>query len=243
MTINKRFQIITGISLIRSIILLLGLVLVFYIEWMGKLFSLNLDLEFKDKMIFSVYWFTAIIIWEYTRETFLLRRISEVQLEEAKISSRFLEIQIRPKAYPLLITAIDLGWQGDRMVFIVINPDNFKALFYVRITITSEGKVLYTVDSHWESDEQVIRKPLHVYPGGMRYPEVFNLNSCMDKNGNLPSKIVAEIEYKIAPSNAPSQVFTDYQIEKWKFIDGSWEGPNGIGSQVVKRLINDEIGS
>lgn len=243
MTINKKFQIIVGISLIRTIIFLFGLGFVFYIEWISKLFSLNLNLSFNDKLTFAVYWFTAIIIWEYTRETFLLRRINEVQLEESKISSRFLEVQIRPKAYPLLITARELRWQGDRMVFIVINPDNFKALFYVRITISSEGKILHTVDSHWESDDQATRKPLHVYPGGMRYPEVFNLNSCMDKNGKLPSKIVAEIEYKIAPSNAPSQVFTDYQIEKWKFIDGSWEGPNGIGSQVVKRLINDEIES
>ena len=243
MTINKKFQIITGISLIRSIILFLGLGLVFYIEWAGRLFSLNFDLAFKDKIVFSVYWFTAIIIWEYTRETFLLRRISEVQLEEAKISSKFLEIQIRPKDYPLLITAKDLGWQGDRMVFIVINPDNFKALFYVRITLLSEGNIMQVRDSHWESDDPTNRRPLHVYPGGMRYPEVFDLNGLKDKNGVVYPNIVAEIEYKIAPSNAPSQVFTDYQVEKWKFIDGHWEGPNGIGSQVVKRLINDEIGS
>ena len=243
MTINKRFQIITGISLIRSVILVLGLGLVFYIEWIGGLFSLNLDLLLSDKIVFSVYWFTAIVIWEYTRETFLLRRISETQLEDSKISSRFLEIQIRPKAYPLLITAEDLGWQGDRMVFIVINPDNFKALFYVRITLTSEGNVIQKRDSHWESDDPIRRRPLHVYPGGMRYPEVFDLSGLKDKNGTPYPNIVAEIEYKIAPSNSPSQVFTDYQVEKWKFIDGSWEGPNGIGSQVVKRLINDEIGS
>ena len=41
MTINKKFQIITGLSLIRTIIFFLGLAVVFYIEWISKIFPLT----------------------------------------------------------------------------------------------------------------------------------------------------------------------------------------------------------
>lgn len=162
-------------------------------------------------------------------------------VREMQRSTKFLEYQIRPKSYPLLITERQLwpidGAKSKRVVFVVINPDNFKALFYARITVISSGQILA---DRWEGN------PLHVYPGGMQYPEVFDISKLSSYEKD---ETVVKIEYKIAASNAPAQIFNDYQEEIWKFTFSkrdscwTWEGPNHIGVGVVRRLLEANRGS
>ena len=96
MNISKTIKAIkeyTGLHWTFLLLIIFGSSIIFFIEKIGGFLCLPLDLLWKDKAYLVIYWITAVIIWQYTRETYLLRKISNQQLENSiEDKQPFLEI-------------------------------------------------------------------------------------------------------------------------------------------------------
>ena len=84
----------SGIHWTFWLLMFFGILVVIFIEKIGYKFLPSIDLTLKDKAYLSVYWVTAIVIWQYTRETYLLRKISNVQLEKS-MEERLMGLSLR----------------------------------------------------------------------------------------------------------------------------------------------------
>lgn len=146
--------------------------------------------------------------------------------KEQEKSSRFLEYQIRPAAYPLLLR------NGEKTFLYVRNDSKQKILFNFKV---SSGDKLI---------QDFRDKPLNVFPGVMEYPDAL---------GNLDSHLLYavgaetfEVEYEISPSNVPindpAVIFKDYPKDEWSFSKKKgWIGPDGIEPDGVLSLLQPTI--
>jgi len=156
---------------------------------------------------------------------FILRTSKRIFLEE-----RFKDIPYQGRREELIQTILDkIPLNGDKLktLFIVKNNSKYPILFKVKIDYKIDGKTVNSCDAYWKT-------PLHVYPSGMRYPEVINLEDAIQnirKNNNSiqDKKIIAHIEYTYSPRFAPKMNYGTFH-EEWIFNlrEFRWRGPQDV---------------
>jgi len=153
-----------------------------------------------------------------------------LQVREIKKSTKYLEYQTKPVAYFLIRASKNLGYSDGKNILFVKNESKFKILFYIRITLQSGSKTII-LEEFWNKNN-----PLHLYPGQgfMRFPNVVQLDKFLEEE---QKQIIANIEYKMASSYAPSEVYTDYHKEKWIYNGRFWTGPNGLSEDGMIELL------
>ncbi len=143
------------------------------------------------------------------------------QAWETRKSAKFLEYQVRPATYPLILRTVD----SNKSILFVKNDSKLKLFFNFRIK---------------ENNEIVLNfrdKPLHVFPGIMNYPDALHKLDEILRNDMDHKERIFKIEYKIAPVNVPKKEFNNYLPDEWIFRDNKWIGPDGIEPKGVKSLI------
>mgnify|MGYP001571747977 CR=1 FL=1 len=147
------------------------------------------------------------------------------QAKETKKSVKFLEYQTRPSAYPLLV------WRKEKQkTFLYVKNDSkVKVLFNFRVRARDSNELI----------QDFREKPLNVFPGRrpMQYPSALG---DLDKSEEKEKGTIFRIEYKIALGNSPTQYFTDYPKDDWRFENGGWIGPDGIEPPGVWSLISSD---
>lgn len=114
--------------------------------------------------------------------------------------------------------------------FIVINNSKYPILFNVKINYEIDGKpIAHSDDGYWEEKG---KEPLHIFPPGMRYPDVVNLKNVSDLRnlvGNSES-ITAHIEYKYTPRFASEIIKYGPFQESWTYYlkESRWRGPQSV---------------
>lgn len=185
------------------------------IFWLCSLFYFNIEGYFLTKFNFT----------EFIESNFWLIIATIFIAIFAYYQAKFTEYSIRPSAYPLLF------WDGTKTILLIRNESNHKILLNFRIRDSNK----YVSQSKWE-------KPLHVFPGTMRYPSVLG-----DLDKNLKEEGGFEIEYKMASNKMSTKIFKDYPIDKWDWVikkEGDdikkyWIGPDGIEPEGIKLLLNN----
>lgn len=142
------------------------------------------------------------------------------QAYQTKKSTRFLEYQIRPAAYPLLLR------NDKKTILYVRNDSKLKVLFNLKVIDKENNKLIQDFRS----------KPLNVFPGGMQYPDAL---LSLDETIKSKKEGVYVFEYKTALGNAPKQEFRDYPKDEWEFQTDKWVGPDGIEPSGVISLISN----
>ena len=170
-------------------------------------------LSIVELMTAIILWFTAIVILQYTKETYWLKQIQNKQIKETRKSTKYLEYQTRPTAFFLLF----------RSLMYVKNTSNFLVKFYFKMS--ANGNILN--DNYWTDNKN---GPLYIYPGAgyMQYPSAFEIDKL------ITGKI--KIEYRVVPSHInDTGLYKDNQIIEWKYDNESkkWRGPNGISEEGV----------
>lgn len=141
---------------------------------------------------------------------------------------------VRPNAWFVLISGTTLGLGRHVTEYstklIVLNGSKFKILFYFKIDWKINGKLIDTQTDRWKDD------PLHIYPehsnipGRGEYPDLIKIKDVL-KGRNIEgvNELVADIQYRVAPSYAPNDKQEDLP-ETWRFdlTRKIWIGPNGV---------------
>jgi hypothetical protein len=184
------------------IIDIIGIVLIFFGEFLVKLIVDIENITFGEKIIGAIYYSTALIIFWYTRETFDLKVIQQKELEEVRKQSDFEKKMAENQLMPM----VDVNMIYDKILkktyFWFINASSIPAFALVKYNI-----------NNGEKEGIVNGKELRISPYHPHYPQakrtaVAHLDIF---NGDPPDQTKITLNIIITPA------FKNYDNIEFKF--------------------------